>query len=349
MGGGVQSGGTANTGGASGTGGTASTGGASGTGGAPSSGGTGGDFGTLDPSKPPRVLALTGDLGTHDPAAIASNGSYFLFQTGRGIPTKRSSNLLEWRRGSSVFASNPAWIAQRVPGATDLWAPDISNFGGTFHLYYSASTFGSNRSCIGHATATSLESGTFADQGPVVCSNYNGARDDWNAIDPNVVIDAAGTPWLAFGSFWSGLKLVRLDSTGARADDVVLSIAARPGSTAIEAPFIVRRGEYYYLFASFDKCCAGTDSTYNVRVGRAKEVRGPYVDDAGTAMTQGGGKMFLQGAGRYHGPGHSAVLIDGKMAYDIHHAYDANANGASVLRISELAWNAEGWPISGGP
>jgi arabinan endo-1,5-alpha-L-arabinosidase len=295
------------------------------------------------------VLALTGDLGTHDPAAIASNGTYFLFQTGRGIPTKRSSNLLEWRRGSSVFASNPAWIAQRVPGATDLWAPDISNFGGTFHLYYSASTFGSNRSCIGHATAASLETGTFVDQGPVVCSNYNGARDDWNAIDPNVVVDAAGTPWLAFGSFWSGLKLVRLNSTGARADDVVLSIAARPGSTAIEASFIVRRGEYYYLFASFDKCCAGVDSTYNVRVGRAKDVRGPYVDDAGTAMTQGGGKMFLQGAGRYHGPGHSAVLIDGKLAYDIHHAYDANANGASILRISELVWDDKGWPLSGGP
>lgn len=346
--GGATTGGSAATGGAS-TGGVSSgrtDGGGEETGGAP---GTGGVFGALDPAKPPRPLALTGDLGTHDPVVIAAGGTYFLFQTGRGIPTKRSTNLVEWRRGPGVFAANPAWIAQRVPGATDLWAPDISHFGGVFHLYYSASTFGSNRSCIGHATAASLEPGAFVDQGPIVCSNYGGARDDWNAIDPNVVIDAAGTPWLSFGSFWSGLKLVRLNSAGVRADEVLLSIAGRPGGAGIEAPFIVRRGAHYYLFASFDACCRGVDSTYNVRVGRAADVRGPYVDRAGTAMTAGGGTPLLQGNTRYRGPGHNAVLVDGARAYDIHHAYDAEANGAAVLRISELVWDADGWPVSGGP
>ncbi len=71
-------------------------------------------------------------------------------------------------------------------------APDISNFGGLFHLYYAVSSFGSNKSCIGQETRTALDSGTWAEKGNVVCSTWE-RDDDWNAIDPNVVVDDAGT------------------------------------------------------------------------------------------------------------------------------------------------------------
>ncbi len=116
--------------------------------------------------------ALTGNLGTHDPTLIEQDGRFYLFQTGPRLPGKTSTNLLGWSDGqASAFGSgNPAWIAQQVPGATDLWAPDLSYFSGQYHLYYSASTFGSNSSCIGHATRASLASGSWTDRGSVVCS-----------------------------------------------------------------------------------------------------------------------------------------------------------------------------------
>jgi arabinan endo-1,5-alpha-L-arabinosidase len=294
-------------------------------------------------------IALSGDLGTHDPAIIEAGGQYFLFQTGRGIPTKTSSDLKTWRAGPAVFSQNPAWIAQRVSGATDLWAPDISFYGGKYHLYYSASTFGSNKSCIGHATRTSLTEGAWADQGPVVCSNPNGANDDWNAIDPNLAVDDKGAAWLSFGSFWSGIQQIALDESGARKGDSRVGIATRmTNDRAIEAPYIVRRCGYYYLFASFDACCRGADSTYKIMVGRSTSVGGPYADREGTAMLRGGGTLVLQGDSRWKGPGHNAVIKFGSGWINVYHAYAAT-DGRSALRISELTWDADGWPKSAGP
>lgn len=348
--------GTAGTVGTAGTGvGTAGTSGEAGSGG---DGGTGGatdddrcDIAKHDPQNPPKALTLSGALGTHDPVVMFAHGQYYRFQTGKGIPTNTSANLTEWKAGTAVFSSNPSWIAQQVPEARDLWAPDISYFGGSYHLYYSASSFGKNRSCIGHATRAALNAGSFTDKGAVICSNPDGGKtDDWNAIDPNVVVDEEGTPWLSFGSFWGGLKMIRLDQTGARADNTLHSIAARPDAAgALEAPFIVRRCGFYYLFVSFDKCCSGVDSTYKVMVGRSTNVRGPYVDKAGKAMMEGGGTLVLQGNTRWKGPGHNAVIFTDDAAYNVYHSYDANANGAATLRISELVWDESGWPISGGP
>jgi arabinan endo-1,5-alpha-L-arabinosidase len=306
------------------------------------------DVANLDPSQPPRALTLSGNLGTHDPALIAQDGTFYLFQTGPRILGKTSTNLMSWQGTPSALGSaNPAWIAREVPGATDLWAPDISSFGGQYHLYYSVSTFGSNSSCIGHATRASLSSGSFSDKGSVICSNH-GSKDDWNAIDPNVIVDEAGAPWLVFGSFWSGIKAVALNMDGTRKDAMVHAIASRNGG-AIEAPFVVRRCGYYYLFVSFDKCCDGANSTYNIRVGRSQKVLGPYVDKSGKPMMDGGGTQLVSGAGRWRGPGHSAVVFWQQRAYNVYHAYDADQNGASTLRVSELAWDKDGWPVSGGP
>jgi arabinan endo-1,5-alpha-L-arabinosidase len=234
---------------------------------------------------------------------------------------------------------------------SDLWAPDISRFGDTYHLYYSASTFGSNRSCIGHATKASLDSaGPWTDRGAAICSNEGAAQDDWNAIDPNVAMDEEGTPWLAFGSFWSGIKMVKLTPSGERADKELHALAARPDARgALEAPFIVRRCGFYYLFVSFDACCRGADSTYKIAVGRSTSITGPYVDKEGTPMMSGGGTIVVEGGSRWRGPGHNAVLFAGDRAYNIYHAYDAESKGAPTLRISDLVWDDDGFPRSGGP
>jgi arabinan endo-1,5-alpha-L-arabinosidase len=307
------------------------------------------DVGVYDPARPPVALTLSGNLGAHDPVIIAAEGQYYYFSTGNGIAAKTSPDLLRWTQAPQVFATTPAWFQERVPAyePQNVWAPDISYFGGQYHLYYSVSSFGSNRSCIGHATRASLASGAWDDHEALFCSNPPGQTDNFNAIDPNVIIEPDGTPWLAFGSFWDGIRLIQLNPDGSRAGSDIRALASRGGG-AIEAPFIVRRCGYYYLFVSFDACCRGADSTYNIRVGRAESLFGPYVDRDGRALLQGGGTLVLQAGGAFAGPGHNAVLIDGTRAYNVYHAYLAS-NGASQLRISELVWDEEGWPISGGP
>jgi arabinan endo-1,5-alpha-L-arabinosidase len=297
----------------------------------------------LDAAKPPSALALTGNLGTHDPAVLLADNVYYLFATGNGISAKTSTNLQSWTAAPDVFSRIPSWVSGKLSGVTNMWAPDISFFGGVYHLYYAVSTFGSNKSCIGHATRTSMSSDSWADQGAVICSNL-GTNDDWNAIDPNIAIDDDGTPWMAFGSFWSGVKLIKLDSSGRRADDQVRALAR---SNSIEGSFIIHQCGYYYLFVSFGACC-GDPYDYNIRVGRSKSITGPYADKAGTAMTNGGGTQIVKGGGSWTAPGHNAVLVTVGGTYNIYHALNANHANAS-LRIAQLVLDADGWPISGGP
>jgi arabinan endo-1,5-alpha-L-arabinosidase len=349
--GGGAAGGAGREGGASGMAGTSAGMGGAGVGGAGTGGGSDRcDVGVHDPASPPVMLALSGSLGTHDPVLIEAGERFYLYATGNGVGAKTSMDLRSFQNAPAVFSANPSWIAESVPGATNLWAPDISHFGGSYHLYYSASTFGMNRSCIGHATREALDSGSFTDQGSVICSNVTTSGDDWNAIDPNAIVDQDGKAWLSFGSFWGGIKLIELDQEGNRVGDTLYSLAARPRNDgALEAPFIVRRCGFYYLFVSFDTCCQGVNSTYNLRVGRSASVTGPYLDEAGTEMMEGGGTLLLEGGARWKGPGHNAVVFSGTRAYNVYHSYDAEANGQSTLRIAELVWDADGWPISAGP
>ena len=161
-----------------------------------------------------------------------------------------------------------------MPRATQIWAPDISFFNGEYHLYYAVSSFGSQQSVIGLATNTTLNPSSpgyrWVDRGEVIASKPG--HDNFNAIDPNVIIDAEGGVWLTFGSQWSGIKLLRLDpSTGLPFQGHATrlsSLASQPDHGLIEAPFVFRMGEFYYLFASSGTCCRGAASTYKIVVGR---------------------------------------------------------------------------------
>lgn len=296
----------------------------------------------------PGMLGLSGDISpVHDPAIIATATGFHLFATGQGIAVFESPDLLEWTETGQVFAVKPPWITTTDPGSPNhLWAPDVSQFGGQYHLYYSASRFGSNSSCIGHATSPSLEPANWVDDGAaVICSS---GADNYNAIDPAAIIDEAGQPWLAFGSFWGGLKLIPLAMDGRRQGADIHSLATR-SNTAVEAPFIIRRDGFYYLFESVDFCCRGVDSTYRIMVGRSSTITGPYTDRVGTPLLSGGGTLVVEGDGRWRGPGHNAVLETATGTYNVYHAYDADRGGAPTLRIAEVSWTADGWPSSSGP
>jgi arabinan endo-1,5-alpha-L-arabinosidase len=299
-----------------------------------------------------RAMEPRGDVRqVHDPTIIKDGDTFYLFSTRAGIAVRCSKDLVGWRLCGDVFAHIPAWAVNDVQGLRGIWAPDISYFNGRYHLYYSASTFGSNRSSIGLAINQTLDPTSdkyrWQDQGKIISSSKT---DDWNAIDPNIVIDEHGEPWMSFGSFWSGIKMRKIDAaTGklASTDTKLYSLATRPRSTelpgAIEAPAIWRRGDYYYLFVSFDFCCRGVDSTYNIRVGRSKRVTGPYLDRDGKDMLDGGGTLVLGGGKRWRGPGHCAILRDQTGDKLVYHAYDAEARGVSTLKITPINWKAD-WP-----
>ncbi|HJU55525.1 MAG TPA: arabinan endo-1,5-alpha-L-arabinosidase [Pyrinomonadaceae bacterium] len=300
-----------------------------------------------------KALEPVGDVrNVHDPTVIEEGGKYYIFSTRAGIAVRCSEDLVRWRLCGDVFGHLPGWAVEDVKGLRGLWAPDVSYFNGKYHLYYSASTFGSNRSSIGLVTNRTLDSASdkyrWEDQGKVISSV---AADDWNAIDPNIVLDEDGQPWLSFGSFWSGIKMRKIDlATGklSTADQTLYALASRPRTKeqpgAIEAPAILRKNGYYYLFVSFDFCCKGVNSTYNIRVGRSRKVTGPYVDRSGKPMMEDGGTILLAGSGRWRGPGHCAILQEKGGEKLVYHAYDAEARGIPTLRIAPLNWDAEGWP-----
>lgn len=300
----------------------------------------------------PVELELTGSIRqARDPVVMEHDGRFYLYTTGHGIPIRCSDDLRHWQGCGLVLFGLPSWAREHVPGATAVWAPDISFFNGRYHLYFSISTFGSNVSAIGLATNATLDPNdpayAWVDEGIVIASQ---AGDDWNAIDPNLVVTPEGETWLAFGSFWSGIKLVRIDATTGKlsdGDDVLHALAARHvPPRAVEAPFIVHRDGFYYLFVSFDQCCQGVESTYNIRVGRAPEVTGPYVDRDGVAMLDGGGTLVVGASERWPGSGHNAILRTGGQDLLVYHGYDASFGGAATLRIEVLGWDDDGWPWS---
>src|SRR6185369_2170566 len=152
-------------------------------------------------------------IGTHDPSLIRARNTFYLFATGGLLNVRSSTDLSKWNASGAIFSALPSWIRDALGQTiTDLWAPDVSFVNGTYRLYYSGSTFGSNHSVIGLATNVTLDRQNSAyqwvDKGLVIESNAKGgSKDDWNAIDPNAITDADGNWWLVFGSFWSGIKL----------------------------------------------------------------------------------------------------------------------------------------------
>src|SRR5215472_2286208 len=282
----------------------------------------------------PKVMPVSGDTEfVHDPSLIKEGETWYLFSTAAGpnhqgeIPVRCSKDLRAWKKCGSVLEHIPDWIVKESPLTRNLWAPDISFFNGEYHLYYAFSVFGRNTSGIALLTNRTLDRRSryfhWKDSGLVLKSRE---EDNFNAIDPNVVLDEKGHAWLAFGSFWDGIKMRRLDDrTGklSSSDTTLYSLARRkrpdntppnpaglPGNwQAIEGPFITHHGPYYYLFDSFDLCCRGTKSTYKIMVGRSHDVTGPYTDQNGMPMLEGGGTPVLVGNDRWLGPGGQSIRM----------------------------------------
>ena len=320
----------------------------------------------------------------HDPVMAKEDGTYYLFYTGEGIQIKSSPDMENWEHRGQVFDSAPEWTLDVVPEFENvMWAPDIAEHNGTYYLYYSVSQFGRNSSAIGVVTNQTLDPDApdyeWEDQGKVIQSVPG--RDMWNAIDPNMAFDDEGTPWLAFGSFWMGVKIVKMEDNlteiarrpqewhtiaerhrywklderdaGDAANpelnydslytDQILEKARNTEFGAVEAPFIFKQNGYYYLFISWDRCCRGTESTYKIMVGRSKEITGPYLDRKGKDLKHGGGTLVADGNEEWAAVGHPAAYTFDGTDYLVFHGYDSNDDGKAKLWISDIQWQ-DGWP-----
>ncbi|WP_265458889.1 arabinan endo-1,5-alpha-L-arabinosidase [Enterococcus sp. HY326] len=300
--------------------------------------------------------------GVHDPTIIEANQQFYLFSTDtqqpptQGVPIRISKNLSEWHFAGSALKGVPQ-EAQEWSQAQGLWAPDVVQVGAEFRMYYSASTFGSTTSLIGLATAAD-PSGPWTDQGAVVKTSSKLA--DHNAIDANFTLDREGNQWLVYGSFFGGIYLAKINpATGKllNSEDYGIKIAQRPQTVdgAIEGPFIYYHPEtdYFYLFVSFDSL----NDSYNIRVSRAREITGPYLDLAGRKMTDFASpprEIGVKLLGSYqfanespvYGPGHNSILktTSGEL-FIVHHYRRRPFSDEFYLGIRKLFWLDNGWPI----
>jgi arabinan endo-1,5-alpha-L-arabinosidase len=291
-------------------------------------------------------MPLEGQTFIHDPSTIVKdNGHYYVFGTGRGVFSKISTDLSHWTNGPSAFDQMPAWIFDAVPGFRGCLAPDVIRLNDQFYLFYAVSTWGKQISAIGLATNPTLDSSStnyhWTDRGPVIQSTNGSA---FNTIDPSVMLDTDGKLWMAFGSFWKGIYLIQLDpKTGLRAD--TNSAPQRLAwNNKIEAACLTRHDEFHYLFVNWGQCCRGTNSTYEVRVGRSKKITGPYLDRDGKDLVDGGGTLFLETTGRFIGPGHVGILNESGTNWFSYHYYDADTYGRSRLALGQIHWSDDGWP-----
>lgn len=292
-------------------------------------------------------MDLQGNTFIHDPSTIVRDGHhYYVFGTGGGILVKSSPDLIHWARAGRVFSEPPPWTQTAVPEFEGhFWAPDIIHVDGKFLLYYAVSTWGEQVSAIGLATNSTLDPAAtnyhWSDCGMVIAST-NGS--DFNTIDPSVMLDEDGKLWLAFGSYWHGIYVTQLDPrTGLRVPNQTSYPVA--WNYSIEASCLTQHKNYYYLFVNWGTCCQGTNSTYEVRVGRATCVTGPYLDRDGKDLEDGGGSKFLMSTGRFIGPGHIGILKEGDTTWFSYHYYDAATEGHSRLAVGKLGWTKDGWPV----
>ena len=304
---------------------------------------------------------MTGDYQpVHDPSIARQGSTYYVFSTDtlgsdpRGsLPVRCSADGMAWRSCGYVFSQIPTWVQQKISGLKGLWAPDISYFGGLYHLYYAASTLGTQVSVIGMATNVTLDVADpayhWVDLSEVMESQVG---DDFNAIDPNILVDVDGRIWLNYGSYWSGIMQREVDPRSGLLLDPAgkrYALATRPlvPNNPIEGASIVHDNGFYYLFTSIDYCCNPVLVTDNYKeaVGRSTSPHGPFVDEQGTPMLEGGGTVMLQTVGEWQAPGGGTAWVDPStgQASVVFHALNVDNNGQMTLWMLPIQVQ-NGWP-----
>lgn len=313
----------------------------------------------------PNIVNQASDVySIHDPTMIKENGAYYLFSSSDLGNIHTSQDFENWQISSTVFSEVPLWaqleFSPDITGA--VGAPDISYFQGRYILFYQTHIYQTCDSGIGLATNFTLDSTDpnyeWIDHGLVLRSKpyLNGLdiicgspESIYNALDAHLVVDQQGDPWLAFGSTIGGIKITPLDPLTLKPNQTnpeFTTIAARPllqEDPIIEGAYIIHRDGYYYLFVSHNHCCMRADTDYEVRVGRSKDLKGPYLSRDGWPMVWQGGTLVIKEDGDLIGTGHNSIFSEAGTDWLVHHAYDAQNDYQPLLNVRKINWE-QGWP-----
>ena len=279
--------------------------------------------------------AQSGQPWIHDPSTIMEcDGKYYTFGTGGGGLI--SEDGWNWYPG-----------AERPGGGA---APDAMKIGNRYLVAYSSTGGGLGG---GHAgRILTMWNRTLDPHSPdfefteAIEVAHSEVDEDCDAIDAGLFMDpTTGRLWCTYGTYFGFIRIVELDPlTGARVE------GNEPVNIAIdcEATTIIWRNGWYYLLGTHGTCCDGVNSTYNIVVGRSRNVTGPYLDNVGRDMIAGGGKMVVDAADRQFGAGHFGRWIEdeGVEKMSFHWEADLDRGGRSVLAIRPLLW-ADEWPVAG--
>ena len=282
-----------------------------------------------------RAQAQVGQPYIHDPSTIAEcEGKYYTFGTGGGGLI--SEDGWSWHSG-----------AERPGGGA---APDVLKIGDRYLVIYGATGGGLGGGHNGRILT--MWNKTLDPKSPdfkyseaiEVCSS-DGMEDN-DAIDPGLLLDpTTGRLWASYGTYFGTIRLIELDPTtgervkGNQEQDIAIDC---------EASDLIYRDGWYYLLGTHGTCCDGVNSTYNIVVGRARSVTGPYLDNVGRPMLQGGGKMVIAAGDRVCGPGHfgRTIIDEGVEVMSCHYEADFDQGGRSVLGLRPLLWKND-WPVAG--
>ncbi len=298
----------------------------------------------------PYVLVLKGDYtgAASCPEILYYNGVYYNYNMTGSIALKTSSDLITWTRHSDKYAlsARPSWLSS-VSGGTSIWAPGAYQIGDKYYLYYCTSDSGSQNSGIGVAVTSDPSKNDWKDLGLVIRSKTG---DQYNCIDPNVFIDTDGTPYLIWGSYWNGIYMRKIDpNTGMLDENNTTMYHLAKGNGDMEAPYLIKHGDYYYLFTARGGLSKGT---YYWAVGRSKTLTGPYVDKRGVELLQGGGLRLTEWKDGIAGAAHAQYFTapDG-TAYMVSESWEYRAEKKEDqpqprLHISKIVWSEDGWPVT---
>lgn len=278
--------------------------------------------------------AQIGNPYIHDPSTIMEcEGKFYTFGTGGG---------------GLISPDGYTWDSGAVrPGGGA--APDAIKIGDRYLVAYGATGGGLGG---GHAGIIyTMWNKTLDPKSPdfkysepnlVAQSEYD---EDCDAIDPSLLMGPDGRLWMSYGTYFGFIRLVELDpATGKRVEgNKAIDIAID-----CEASALIYRNGWYYLLGTHGTCCDGVNSTYNIVVGRSRNVTGPYIDNVGRDMLKGGGKMVLAAGGRLIGAGHFGryIVEEGVEKMSCHFEADMDRSGRSVLNVRPLVWKND-WPVAG--
>ena len=282
-----------------------------------------------------RTFAQIGTRYIHDPSTIMEcEGKYYTFGTGGGGLI--SEDGWNWNGG-----------AERPGGGA---APDAVKIGDRYLIAYSATGGGLGGGHAGRVltmwnNTLDPKSPDFKFTEPIEVA-HSLDDEDCDAIDAGLLLDPTdGRLWLSYGTYFGFIRIVELDpKTGKRVEgNKEINVAID-----CEATTLMYRDGWYYLLGTHGTCCDGPNSTYNIVVGRSRSVTGPYIDNVGRDMLEGGGKLVIAAGERKTGPGHFGrfVVADGVEKMSYHYEADFDQGGRSVLAIRPLLWK-NGWPVAG--